>query len=177
MRMQFHHQNIKFEVLSEAHRQEYWQSIERSRSQIESWLGKFFSPPTEDETRTFLQERHSDWQQGNGYYFAIFHEATFIGLGFINTINLRHRFANLGYWVDSAQTGRGYATTIVRALANFAFEELALCRVELVIDVNNNASREVAEKAGAVYEGILRNRLQLYGKPCDAAMYSIVPSL
>jgi RimJ/RimL family protein N-acetyltransferase len=41
--------------------------------------------------------------------------------------------------------------------------------------VNNKGSQKVAKKAGAVYEGTLRNRLQLYDKSCDAAMYSIVP--
>ncbi len=175
MRTRLLYEDIRLEALSESHLQEYWQSIERSRDTIESWLGAFFSPPTENETRAFLLDRHSDWQKGNEYYFAIFHEATFVGLGFINTINVRHCFANLGYWVDSDQTGRGYATKIARALSNFAFEDISLCRVELVIDVNNIGSQKVAEKAGAMYEGTLRNRLQLYQKPCDAAMYSIIP--
>jgi ribosomal-protein-serine acetyltransferase len=175
MRTWFLFENIRLEALSEAHLEEYWQSIERSRSQIESWLGTFFSPTTENETRTFLQDRCSDWQKGNGCYFAIFQNTDFIGLGFVNTINLRHRFANLGYWVDSTQTGRGYATKIARGLASFAFEDLVLYRVELVIDVNNIASQKVAEKAGALYEGTLRNRLQLDEKPCNASMYSLVP--
>lgn len=175
MRIRLLYENIRLEALSEEHFQVYWQSIERSRNQIESWLGTFFSPQTEDLTTIFLQDRYSDWQQGNGYYFAIFDDETFIGLGFVNTINARHKFANLGYWVDSAQTGRGYATKIVRGLAEFAFQDLALFRVEVVIDVNNKGSQKVAEKAGAIYEGILRNRLYLYGNPCDAAMYSLIP--
>ncbi len=175
MRTQFQQNHIRFEALSEVHRQEYWQSIERSRNEIESWLGAFFSPQTEDLVTLFLRDRYSDWQQGNGYYFAVFNDETLIGLGFVNTINARHKFANLGYWVDSTQTGRGYATKIVRGLAEFAFQDLALFRVELVIDVNNKGSQKVAEKAGAAYEGILRNRLYLYDKPCNAAMYSLVP--
>ncbi|MCU0424235.1 MAG: GNAT family N-acetyltransferase [Candidatus Kapabacteria bacterium] len=175
MRTQFYHQNIRFEALSEAHHHDYWQSVERSRSQIESWMSTYFSPETEEATRTFLRDRKADWQNGTAYYWSVFDNEVLVGLGFINTINTRHRFANLGYWVDTAQTGRGYGTKIAQGLAEFAFHDVGLCRIELVIDVQNAGSRKVAEKAGAVYEGTLRNRLYLYDKSCDAAMYSLIP--
>ncbi len=39
----------------------------------------------------------------------------------------------------------------------------------------NSASRRVAEKAGAVFEGVQRNRLLVAGRPRDACMYSLIP--
>jgi ribosomal-protein-serine acetyltransferase len=36
-------------------------------------------------------------------------------------------------------------------------------------------SQRVAEKSGALREGVLRNRLLLHGKIHDAAMYSLTP--
>ena len=44
----------------------------------------------------------------------------------------------------------------------------------MLIAVGNVASRRVAEKAGAVYEGTMRSRLQVHGTRHDAAMYAFV---
>jgi RimJ/RimL family protein N-acetyltransferase len=40
----------------------------------------------------------------------------------------------------------------------------------------NVPSRRVAEKAGARFEAIARNRIVQHGKPYDAALYSLIPS-
>jgi RimJ/RimL family protein N-acetyltransferase len=44
-----------------------------------------------------------------------------------------------------------------------------------VIDVDNTASIRVAEKVGAVFEGVLRNRVGHRGEPRASRMYSLVP--
>ena len=58
--------------------------------------------------------------------------------------------ANLSYWVRASERGRGFAGRAVRLMARFAFEELGLQRLEILIAVDNAASQRVAEKAGAV---------------------------
>lgn len=64
----------------------------------------------------------------------------------------------------------------MRQVARFGFEQLGLVRLELVIDVDNAASIRVAEKAGAVFDGVLRNRVVGQGgTPRPARMYSLVP--
>jgi RimJ/RimL family protein N-acetyltransferase len=39
----------------------------------------------------------------------------------------------------------------------------------------NKASQRVAEKAGAVREGILRNRITVHGRVLDAVVFSLIP--
>jgi ribosomal-protein-serine acetyltransferase len=63
--------------------------------------------------------------------------------------------ANVGYWVRTGHTGQGIATAAVRLVARFGFEDLGLLRLELLIAVDNPASRRVAEKVGATFEGVL----------------------
>ncbi|MGL5096173.1 MAG: GNAT family N-acetyltransferase, partial [Planctomycetia bacterium] len=58
--------------------------------------------------------------------------------------------------------------------AAWAFAETNLVRLEIVAAVDNHASRRVAEKAGAVFEGIARRRLLVHGASHDAAVYSLV---
>jgi len=57
--------------------------------------------------------------------------------------------AEIGYWVRSDRTGRGYATSAARALTEAAFTYLHdLERVEIHMDQANGASAAVARKLG-----------------------------
>ncbi|WP_148714720.1 GNAT family N-acetyltransferase [Chitinolyticbacter meiyuanensis] len=94
----------------------------------------------------------------------------------INQINRQHNFGNIGYWVRQSHQKKGFASRAVLAIAQFGFTELKLTRLEIVAAVNNVPSRQVAEKVGASFECIARNRLIVFGKPCDAAVYSLVPT-
>lgn len=92
----------------------------------------------------------------------------------INRIDALHRTANLGYWLRSEATGLGHATRATRLVASHA---LGLDEVELVyieMSTHNEASRRVAERAGATYEGVLRSRLFLQGERHDVHMFSFV---
>jgi ribosomal-protein-serine acetyltransferase len=118
------------------------------------------------------------WAEGTAYHFAVVSAADGAFLGGCGLTHVRgvHRYANLYYWVRGSCTGQGVATAASRLAARFAFERLALQRVEIVVAVGNEASARVAERAGALYEGTLRNRLYLHERGYDAMLYSLVPS-
>lgn len=87
-----------------------------------------------------------------------------LGLCGLNQLDPVNQRANLGYWVRTSATRRGVATSAVRELVQWAFSQTTLIRLEVVIAVENIASVRVAEKAGAVREGVLRGRLVLGGR-------------
>lgn len=129
------------------------------------------------EAETWFDLCEQYWLADFAYEYGIFSTRTAQVLGgiAINDLNKEHHFGNLGYWVRTSCQGQGIATQCVNTLAQFGFNSLYLSRIEIVVALNNQASRRVAEKAGAVFEGVARNRLNLYGKACDAAMYSLIP--
>jgi ribosomal-protein-serine acetyltransferase len=92
------------------------------------------------------------------------------GLNQIERASLR---ANLGYWLHSDFTGRGYATMATKLVANHGLSDLGLQRLEIVMSVENEPSRKVAERSGAWHEGIQKKRLQVEGVTHDAHMFSI----
>lgn len=94
------------------------------------------------------------------------------GLGPIDPLN---RVIELGYWVRSDRVGHGIATRAARLLAGHAIDNRGAMRVEIHMSVENPGSRRVAEKTGAVFEGIMRARLLLNGEYHDAEMWSILP--
>ena len=115
---------------------------------------------------------------GTGFNFAIIRPGDDMFLGGCNLwiVNHNDRIANLSYWVRTSQTGQGLATQVVRQAAMFAFQQVGLLRLEIVVAEPNLASQRVAEKSGAVREGLLRNRITIHGKTYDAWMFSLIPS-
>ena len=71
--------------------------------------------------------------------------------------------ANLGYWVDEARNGRGLATRAVHGLAELAFRELGLHRLEAGALVDNVASRRVLEKNRFTLIGLAPRYLRIAG--------------
>jgi RimJ/RimL family protein N-acetyltransferase len=87
----------------------------------------------------------------------------------------QHNFGNIGYWVRQSRQQQGVATRAVRTIAAYGFSCLELTRLEIVAAVDNGPSRAVAEKVGAVFECVARNRLIVNGHPVAAAVYSLTP--
>ncbi len=125
----------------------------------------------------FIGERLRQWDDGEGYAFLAECRDTgrLLGGGAVGHINRQHRVANLGYFVRTSERGRGLAADIGRLLAEFAFGDLWIQRLEILIEPDNAASLRVAEKLGAVREGVLRHRLLIHGTPRDAVMFSLLP--
>ncbi|HEV3328638.1 MAG TPA: GNAT family protein [Acidimicrobiales bacterium] len=75
--------------------------------------------------------------------------------------------------MDEAMAGKGYVPEGVVACLRFAFDELALHRVEVSIIPRNVASRRVVEKLEIRFEGIAERLLSIDGVWEDHARYAI----
>jgi ribosomal-protein-serine acetyltransferase len=141
------------------------------------WLPWLHSDYSMAESLEWVLDCCKQWDQNREYNFVIVRrrDDRFLGGVGINQINVTHRIGNLGYWVRSTCTNRGIATAAARLAAQFGFKELQLCRLEILVAVDNLASQRVAEKAGARREGILRNRLFIHGRSIDATVFSLIP--
>jgi RimJ/RimL family protein N-acetyltransferase len=106
--------------------------------------------------------------------FAIVDSASGDFLGFVALVNLKldEQEAEAGYIVASHARGRGVATRALRLLTAWAFDELPLERIELLIDVANSPSEIVAERCGYTREGVLRWTYLKPGLRSDTIVYS-----
>ncbi len=86
----------------------------------------------------------------------------------------QHRRAELGYALNRQFWNQGLMTEAVRAVIRFGFTALGLNRIEARCFVENPASARVLEKAGMVFEGVLREHVQAKGRFVDLKMYSIL---
>jgi RimJ/RimL family protein N-acetyltransferase len=88
---------------------------------------------------------------------------------------LEPEVAQFGYWVDPEARGQGIASSALTLVSRWVLRELAPARLQLFTDVENEASKRVAERAGFTREGLLRNWYDLRGERRDAVMFSLLP--
>jgi RimJ/RimL family protein N-acetyltransferase len=128
-----------------------------------------------DAARCWIELQVSAFEASKAFEFVILApDGRFLGGCGLNQIDEVNHRANLGYWVRSSATGHGVATTAIRQLVQWAFNNTALVRLEVVVSTENAASLRVAEKSGAMSEGVLKKRLLLHGMWHDAVMLSFV---
>lgn len=151
-------------------------AVRESIPEASQWLPWCHENYSIEESRQFVSSREIASQGDEWYSFAVFYKdgQRFLGGVGLNFINRVHQVANLGYWVRSSETGKGVASRAARLAAQFGFAQLGLHRIEILAALPNLASQRVAERAGAVREGVLRKRLLIRGVPHDAVLFSLV---
>lgn len=148
-----------------------------SIDQVYPWLPWCKPGYLREHSELWIETRNRDWVQGVSYDFVITDAITgaLLGSTAINHIDHENNFANLGYWVRTARTRHGIATAAARMTVRFGFEIVGLNRIEIVVAAGNAPSQRVAEKIGALKEGMLRNRVVIARGASDAVLYSLVP--
>jgi ribosomal-protein-alanine N-acetyltransferase len=159
---------------------EAWREV---RTRARDWLVKWEpqplagQPDASQDRRVFAARcgaRDRERQLGSGYGFGIFVDGRFGGEINLSSIQ-RGPFQNayVGYWIDEALAGHSYTPEAVVVLFRFAFEELALHRLQVAIIPPNRPSRRVAEKLDLREEGIAVRYLEINGVWEDHVRYAI----
>ena len=150
-------------------------AVRESIDEVQPWMPWCHPNYSEAESRAWLETQVPAFVQGTAYEFAIVSgRDEYLGGCGLNQLDTMNRRANLGYWVRTSTARRGVATEAVHALREWAFTHTNLIRLEILVAVDNAASRRVAEKSGATREGTLKSRLLLHGHLHDAVIYSFV---
>jgi RimJ/RimL family protein N-acetyltransferase len=84
------------------------------------------------------------------------------------------REGNIGYELDPAYWGRGYATEAGRAMLAFGFERLDLHRIWAECVADNRASARVLEKLGMRREAHFRESGFFKGRWWDSLVYAML---
>jgi ribosomal-protein-serine acetyltransferase len=157
--------------------EELFAAVRESLTELKPWMSWAHDGYSLQESKDFIRITRARWEDGTLFAFA-FTDAksgSILGGCSLSHIHPVYHLCNLGYWVRTSRRGEGIAVRGTRLAARYAFEKIGLIRVEIVMAVKNMASRRVAEKADAHYEGILHNRMVVGREISDAHMYSLIP--
>ena len=136
------------------------------------------SPPWTEPARAerFIAVCRRFEQDGTGARLAIERAADHVFIGWCQLFewNPDHRSAMMGYCLDEAAWGQGYATEAAAALLQWAFDTLDLNRVQAEADTRNTASGRVLEKLRFVREGTLREDCIVQGEVSDSGVFGLL---
>lgn len=155
---------------------ELYEATRESIAELQPWMPWCHPGYSIEESHQWLSLRDGAWKGGTEYSFHVsdISSGRFLGGVSLNRIDSLYRAANLGYWIRTSAAGHGVATRAARLVARFGFEELNLIRIEIVAAAGNLASRRVAEKVGAVREGVKRKGLLVHAVEHDAVLTSLI---
>ena len=152
-----------------------YEAVTESKAELSPWMMWCHENYSCKDAETWVEGRPGAWDRNESWSFVVVEPSgRLLGTCGIHRIDSLNGVGELGYWVRSTMTGQGIATEATRKLCQWAFEEKGLQRIEIIMSVENSASQRVAEKAGAVREGILRKRLLLNGRRHDAVMFAVL---
>lgn len=96
-------------------------------------------------------------------------------LGAITLDNIRRGpsdQASLGYWIGAGFARQGFMSEAIKAVRQYAFDEVGLSRIEAACLPENLPSRGTLEKADFRYEGMAQAYLQINGRWRNHALYA-----
>lgn len=136
------------------------------------------APPLADRNAAvkLLHDIHDDFRRQKFLKWGISRRTDDALIGTVTLFNLEsgnHR-AEIGYCLDRSEWGKGYMNEALQALLAYAFEELAIHRIEADVDPRNSASIRTVERLGFKQEGYLRERWQVNGEIQDTVFFGLL---
>lgn len=134
-------------------------AIVASQEDLKQWLPFARKTQSVEDVEQNIREAHIKYLKREDLRFLVFHKETgeFLATSGLHDVDWDVPKFEIGYWVDSRHSGKGFITEAVEGLTQFAFDQLGANRVCIRCDPRNLKSKAVAERAGFELEGILKN--------------------
>ncbi|HSJ59455.1 MAG TPA: GNAT family protein [Anaerolineae bacterium] len=142
-------------------------------------MNVILAPKSEADAEELVQELAAEWAARRSFFAGIFDKASgaWVGQLYIGVVNWDTPEFELGYVVDHDHEGQGVISESVNAALAFIFEHLRAHRVSVRCDDTNERSYRVAERAGFVREGHLReDHRQVDGMFTGTYVYGLLAS-
>jgi ribosomal-protein-serine acetyltransferase len=129
---------------------ELWEAIHASAAELGGFLSwAAHGPPSMQDLEQRVIELDAGFESGVVFEFVMRESATGDLVGEAGGEFRNERTVELGYWVRTDRTGRGYATSAAAALTGAVFGRFSMVeRVELRMDKGNMRSAAVARRLG-----------------------------
>jgi RimJ/RimL family protein N-acetyltransferase len=136
-----------------------YEAILASINEMKLWLPFAHRDQTEEDCEAVVREANAKFLTREDLRLHLFNKETgdFIGSSGLHRINWDIPKFEIGYWIDTRYSGKGYVTEAAKGITEFAFNTLKAKRVEIRCDPKNLRSRGIPERLGFKLEGILKN--------------------
>ncbi|MFN8421065.1 MAG: GNAT family protein [Anaerolineae bacterium] len=161
--------NADLRLLLPYHAEELAALVVRNEAYLGQWLDlarRFDQTKALALINEFLRRLADD----GGIMLGIFHQGELAGM-ISNRWERAWKNSELTYLLGAEYQGKGLMTRAVKALTDYSFGDLALRRIEIIVQVGNEASAGVAKRAGYHFEGIRELSVGREDGAFDAEIY------
>ncbi len=136
-----------------------YDAIKASLPELKPWMPFAHKDQSIEDVEANIREAHLNFLKREDLRLLVVLKETgeFIASSGLHRIDWSIPKFEIGYWIDTRYSGKGYMTEAVKGIMDFAFTELKARRIEIRMDTDNQKSRAIPERLGLTLEGILRN--------------------
>lgn len=163
-------------ILERRHAADFLTFIEENRAFLGTWLAWANSITTAEQASSFLQRGMTRFAEDGLPWIGIWQHDRMAGGILCFPLDQNIRSTEIGYWLGAQFSGKGLMSRALRAVLASLFAEHRLNRVGLQAEIDNRASRALAERLGFTLEGVRRAAWNNAGRYADMAAYSLLAS-
>lgn len=167
-------ENLQLQLLQERFAEEVYSVVRENLDHLKPWLPWATEDYSLETARGFCQKSLKQFAKNEALGLVVVSEKKIIGSLGLNNLDWQNRQAEIGYWLDKNQTGKGIMIKCCRALTGYAFDELHLNRVVIRCATENVKSRAIPERLGYTREGVLRQACKVGDDFLDLVVYSML---
>jgi RimJ/RimL family protein N-acetyltransferase len=155
--------------------QSYFDLVRRNRKRLEDFFtGTVSRTQTFEDTQAFVTEIIQKAETRLYFPYLLVDTVSNELLGFFDLKNIDWNTgkAEIGFYMDEAQAGKGIATKALNCLVHYGFSFFKFQKMFLRTHPENLPARKMAEKCGFEIEGIIRHNYKTTsGKLVDLVYY------
>lgn len=154
----------------------FHEAVTASIDELQPWL-PWIDGYDRGFAQRFIRESVGSWAERRAYDFTvrpIDDMDRHIGNVSVWPTSVQNSVGEVGYWIRSDETGKGYAKEAAAVAVDVGFSELGLHKLTLRIAVGNDASETIAKRLGFTYEGVLRDEVKVGGRWLDHTSWSML---
>lgn len=135
------------------------EAVNASIDALTPWMKWVQAQQTEYDTEVEIREAHIKFLRREDLRLLVFlkDSGQFIASSSLHNIDWDVRKFEIGYWIDTRHSGKGYMIEAVQGICDFAFNQLNARRLEIRCDTKNNKSKVIPERLKFNLEGISKN--------------------
>lgn len=135
------------------------EAVNASINELRPWMKWAQQELTEYDSELGIREEHISFLRRDTLRLLVFNRETgqLVASSGLHNIDWEVRKFEIGYWIDTRYSGRGYMTEAVEGISEFAFSQLNARRLEIRCDTKNSRSKLLPERLGFELEGVIRN--------------------
>lgn len=166
--------NLYLKLFNKNEAEELHKLIESNKDHLKNWLAWVDDMEDIENVKEFIEKTRQGFASEESITAGIWYENELVGVTGYNNIDWENKKANLGYWLDQDQQGKGIITSACKALVDNAFNNFNLNKVEIKCAEGNVKSRAIPERLGFVQEGVIRDSEWLYDHFVNHIQYGIL---